>query len=235
MSRKVLLEISVETAERATAAEKGGADRIELCSSLAVGGLTPARRLMEAVRAAARVPVFAMIRPRAGNFIYSAEEFATMIASIKLANRLQLDGIVLGILTPERRVDMDRTRELVQAAGGLEVTFHRAIDQAADLLEAAETIAKTGVTRILTSGGKPSAVEGAETILAMVERGRGRIGIVAGAGITARNAPEIVRRTGVAELHSGLSSTISYSAGTKEFEAAVSELSKAVNAVDRPS
>jgi copper homeostasis protein len=235
MSRKVLLEISVETAERATAAEKGGADRIELCSSLAVGGLTPARRLMEAVRAAARVPVFAMIRPRAGNFIYSAEEFATMIASIKLANRLQLDGIVLGILTPERRVDMDRTRELVQAARGLEVTFHRAIDQAADLLEAAETIAKTGVTRILTSGGKPSAVEGAETILAMVERGRGRIGIVAGAGITARNAPEIVRRTGVAELHSGLSSTISYSAGTKEFEAAVSELSKAVNAVDRPS
>ena len=180
MSRSVLLEISVESAERAAAAERGGADRIELCASLAERGLTPPVALLKAVRVAVRIPVFAMIRPRAGDFVYSQAEFTEMHKSIALARELGMDGLVLGILTSDRRVDTIHTREFVEAAQGMPVTFHRAVDEAADVLVAAEAIAQTGATRILTSGGKPSALEGANTIAGMVKSSRGVLQIVAG-------------------------------------------------------
>jgi copper homeostasis protein len=226
VKKNALLEISLETAENAAAAERGGADRIELCSETAVGGLTPSESLMEAIRACVKIPIFAMIRPRPGSFVYSQEEFQTMRASIELAKRMRMDGVVLGILTEGRRVDVVRTRELVEVCKGLgmEVTFHRAIDEAADLLEALEGIIQTGADRILTSGGKPTALDGADLIAELVTKSRGQVTILPGAGINADNVQEVARRTGAREFHSGLSSVLGRGADAASFEAEVRRL-----------
>jgi copper homeostasis protein len=232
MKKKYLLEISVETLEGAMAAERGGADRIELCAELAVGGTTPSAGLMVETRANVAIPIFAMIRPRAGNFVYSDEEFAVMRASIKLAKQLQMEGVVLGILTAERRVDVERTRELMEFARGREVTFHRAVDETADLQAALEDVVQTGATRILTSGGKRAALEGAGVITEMISRSRGRVTILPGAGINAENAAEVLRKTGASEIHSGLSSALPYgSHDYKKFEAEVRKLAEQLRAV----
>jgi copper homeostasis protein len=229
MRRKYLLEISVESLEGAMAAERGGADRIELCGDLSVGGITPTAELMMGTRANLRIPIFAMIRPRAGNFVYSDEEFAAMRASVHMAYQLQLDSVVLGILTAERRVDVERTRELVKLANGMKVAFHRAIDETADLLLAMEDVVQTGASRILTSGGKRTALEGAVTIAELVSRSRGRVTILPGAGIHAENAAEVLRKTGANEIHSGLSSAMPYgSQDYKKFEAEVRKLAARV-------
>jgi copper homeostasis protein len=230
--RKHLLEISVQTLEGAMAAERGGADRIELCGELSVGGVTPDPGLMLETFANVQIPISAMIRPRAGNFIYSDEEFAVMRTSLRTAYRLQLDGVVLGILTAERRVDVERTRELVTLAKGMKVTFHRAIDETTDLLAALEDVVRTGATRILTSGGKSSALDGAATIAEMVSRSRGRITILPGAGVNSENAAEVLQKTGASEIHSGLSSAMPYGSGDyKKFEAEVRKLAERVAAV----
>ncbi|HXL21538.1 MAG TPA: copper homeostasis protein CutC [Candidatus Dormibacteraeota bacterium] len=226
MAGRYLLEISAESVEAAVAAKRSGADRIELCSELAVGGLTPSAELMMGTRAEVQIPVFAMIRPRAGDFVYSEAEYASMRASIKLAKQLQLDGVVLGILTPERRVDVHRTRELVDMARGMEVTFHRAIDKTADLLEAVEDVAQTGASRILTSGGRETALAGAEKIAEMISRTRGRVVILAGAGINPGNVAEVARKTGAREFHSGLSSVLARSAAGEQIQAEVTRLAK---------
>jgi copper homeostasis protein len=215
---KYLLEISVETVEHAVAAECGGADRLELCSELAVGGLTPSAELMRAVRARVKLPLFAMIRPRAGDFAYSAEEFAAMRGSIELVKRIKMEGVVLGLLTGNGQVDFSLTRELVEIARPLPVTFHRAIDETADMLEAVEDVAQTGASRILTSGGKATAFEGAARIAEMVSRAGERIIILPGAGIHAGNIAEVARVTGAKEFHSGLSSVIGPRASTGKFE-----------------
>ena len=225
--KRILLEISVESAERARAAESGGADRLELCCELALGGLTPPRALIEAVRKSVRIPVLAMIRPRAGDFVYSETEFAEMLEAIAWAREARIEGVVAGLLGRDRRVDRTRTAQLVGAARGLEVTFHRAVDDARDLLEAVDEIAEAGVTRILTSGGKPTALDGAPTIAAMIERARGRVDILPGAGINAGNLGEIVRRTGAEEVHAGLSSLVPRSAAAGRFEEEVRRLSTA--------
>lgn len=210
MKQKYILEISVETLEAALAAERGGADRIELCRELEVGGLTPSAELMLATRANVQIPIFAMVCPRAGGFVYSDEEFAAMRASIRLAKQLQLDGVVMGMLTAEQWVDAWRTRELVELARGMEATFHRAIDEAADLLVALEDVVRTGASRILTSGGKRTALDGAETIAEMVSRSRGRMAILPGAGINASNILLVAEQTGAREFHSGLSTALPY-------------------------
>src|SRR5277367_6394161 len=126
MNGKFILEISVESEGAARAAERGGANRIELCADLRVGGLTPSREMMCEVRGTVRLPIHAMIRPRAGNFVYSDEEFAQMKDSIALAHELKMDGVVLGILREDRTIDAPRTRELVDLARPMEATFHRA-------------------------------------------------------------------------------------------------------------
>jgi copper homeostasis protein len=225
---RILLEISVESAERATAAERGGAGRIELCSNLAVGGLTPSRELMQAVRAGVKIPVFAMIRPRAGDFVYSSAELVVMEELIALAREMHMDGVVLGLLTRDRRVDLAHTRRLVEAAVGMEVTFHRAFDESVDLLEAVDAVAESGASRVLTSGGKATALEGSGMIAAMRERARGRVGILPGVGITAKNAAEIVRRTGAREIHAALSSVVCLDADAKTFEEEVPRLADAL-------
>jgi copper homeostasis protein len=205
-----LLEISVETAEAAAAAERGGAQRIELCAELSLGGLTPSEELMRHVRELVRVPIFAMIRPRAGDFVYSPEEVSQMRRDIAAAKRGEMDGIVLGVLTKDRRVDVERTRELVKLAKPLPVTFHRAFDEVADLDAELKAVIETGAARILTSGGAPTAPQGLAALAKLVAAAGNRITIVPGSGVNPSNILEVMQRTQAREFHSGLGTRIPY-------------------------
>jgi copper homeostasis protein len=231
MNRKPLLEISVETLEASKAAERGGANRIELCEDLSVGGITPSTELLHAVQAQVSVPIFSMIRPRAGDFVYSGAEFSEMRRSITDAKDSGMGGVVLGILTKDHRVDVERTRQLVEFAKPLPVTYHRAFDEAADLRQALEDVIQTGAKRILTSGGAKSALEGAAVLAKLVEAARQRIVIVPGAGISAANIAEVARRTRAREFHSGLSAVLPY--GSSEYKGFEEEVRKLAEVIRR--
>ena len=205
-----LLEIAVDTVEAAVAAERGGADRVELCGDLSVGGVTPDAELLRAVCKQIQIPVFVMIRPRAGDFVYSAAEFEEMHASIATAKDLGADGLVLGILNPDNSVDIRRTRKLVSLGKPLPVTFHRAFDDTAALPRVLEDVVQTGAARILTSGRATSALEGAENIASLVAAAAERIMIIPGAGINADNILQVASVTRAWEFHSGLSSALPY-------------------------
>ena len=198
----------MESDDAAMAAERGGADRIEICRDSKVGGVTPAGILMMGTRANVQLPIFAMIRPRAGDFVYSDEEFAAMKKSVKHAKQFQLDGVVLGILTADFRVDVARTQELVALAAPAPVTFHRAFDECVDLRKSLEGVIKTGATRLLTSGGKQTAPEALETIAELVRIAGERLTVMPGSGIHAGNIREAAQKTGAREFHAGLSSVI---------------------------
>jgi copper homeostasis protein len=219
------LEISVESVEAAVAAERGGADRLELCSELAVGGLTPSAELMRAIRARVKLPIFAMIRPRAGDFAYSAEGFAEMRGSIGAAKKLGMNGVVLGLLTADGQVEVSRTRELVEMARPLPVTFHRAFDECADQLASLKDVIRAGAARVLTSGGAVSAFAGGPQIARLVAAAA-RIIILPGAGINAENFAEVARVTGAHEFHSGLSSVLARGDAGQQFQAEVTRLAK---------
>lgn len=208
MKNRALLEISVETLDAAVAAVRGGADRVELCEDLSVGGVTPGRDLIKAARERVRVPIFVMIRPRGGNFCYSPAEFRQMKDEIAQAKEAGMDGVVLGILTPEQRVDIERTKELVDLAKPLPATFHRAFDELTDLAPALEGVIAAGATRVLTSGGKATAEDGSAEIERLLEQARDRIVILPGGGIRPANLSRIVRATRAAEFHSGLSNLL---------------------------
>lgn len=199
-----LVEAAVETLDSALAAERAGADRIELCDNLSVGGTTPGAELIATVAERTRLPVFVLIRPRAGDFVYSDDEFDQMIRDTELARRLGIAGIVTGALTPDGRVDVERTRTLVTAAAGLPVTFHRAIDSAVSLPGALEEAIEAGASRLLTSGGAAMAADGVDLIAALVGQARERITIIAGGGIRAPNVRDVIARTGVREVHARL-------------------------------
>jgi copper homeostasis protein len=205
-----LLEIAVDTVEAAVAAERGGGDRVELCGKLSVGGGTADAAVLRAVRERIQIPVFVMIRPRVGDFVYSAAEFEEMKASVVTAKDLGADGLVLGILKADKSADIRRTSELVSLARPLPVTFHRAFDDSADLPQALEDVAQTGAARILTSGGAASALEGAENIASIVDAAAERITIIPGAGINADNILQVASVTHAWEFHSGLSSALPY-------------------------
>jgi copper homeostasis protein len=222
--RRIVVEISVESAERAAAAERGGASRIELCASLDVGGVTPGVELMRAVRAGVSVPIFAMVRPRGGDFVYSAAEFEEMRRSIEEVQEAGMDGVVLGLLHRDRRVDVQRTAELVRAAAPLPVTFHRAFDETADLFAALEDVIGAGAARVLTSGGAVTVPEAVTGISELVRRAGSRLIVVPGSGITPGNVAEIAVATGAKELHAGLSSVVARHAGAGEFEREVRRL-----------
>ncbi len=225
---RFLVEISVESVERAIAAERGGASRIELCGSLEIGGVTPGVELMREVRARVSVPIFSMVRPRGGDFVYSATEFEEMRAAIKAARSTGMDGVVLGLLKADRRVDVARTEELVRAAAPLPVTFHRAFDESADLAAALEDVIAAGATRVLTSGGSATAPEAVALIAELVRNARGRIVVMPGSGVTAGNVTEMAQGTGAMEFHAGLSSVVGREAGTAEFEREVKRLVEAL-------
>jgi copper homeostasis protein len=198
------LEICVDSVESAKAAEAGGARRVELCSALSEGGLTPSLGLIRAVRDAITIGLFVMIRPRSGDFSYSEDEFEVMQTDTSLAVQARADGVVFGLLTPEGDVDVPRTHHLVQEAGQLEVTFHRAIDMARDQSAALEDIVGCGAARILTSGSAPSAILGGARIGELVQAAEGRIGVMVCGGVRPANVSKIAQATGATQFHASL-------------------------------
>jgi copper homeostasis protein len=197
----VVLEVCVDSPQGIEAAIAGGGDRIELCSALDLGGLTPSPGLM-ALAAKAPVPVYAMIRPRAGDFVYDATDEAAMIADIDAVRAFGLAGAVIGANTPDMRLDISLLARLAKHASGLGLTLHRAFDLVPDPHEAVEQAVSLGVERILTSGLAQRAPDGTDLLAALSERAAGRISIMPGSGINAGNAAELVRHTGVHEIHS---------------------------------
>src|SRR5581483_2239249 len=185
-------------------AYEGGADRIEICTALGLGGVTPSHGLISAAIAASNgLPVYVLLRPRAGNFVYSDAEFKLICDDLEQAANLGASGFVTGILTAERTVDESRMRRLIKLAGAKEVTFHRAFDQTHNLEDALEQIIAVGCRRLLTSGGKPTVQAGLDTIPELAQRARDRLRIAAGGGLTPVIAAELGRITSV-DLHVSL-------------------------------
>jgi copper homeostasis protein len=202
-NRRVLVEICVGDVESAIAAESGGADRVELCDNLAAGGTTPsAGTIAESCRRLS-IPVHVLIRPRAGDFVYSEPDLAVMRHDIAVARTLGAAGVVLGVLTRDSTIDRDQTAALVALATPLHVTFHKAFDQAREPLEALETLIALGVDRVLTSGGWPTALEGVETLAGLVGSARNQIAVMAGGRLNVGNLETVIRRSRVSEVHLG--------------------------------
>ncbi len=203
MNRRVMIEVCVSDVESAIAAEVGGADRVELCDNLAVGGTTPSAGTIAEVCRWLSIPVQVLIRPRAGDFVYSEREIAVMRHDIEAARALGAAGVVLGALTTNSTVDRDLTMALIEAARPLSVTFHRAIDQTPEPREAVDTLVALGVSRVLTSGRCTTALEGASMIAGLVSHSQNRITIMAGGQINADNLETILRQTQASEVHIG--------------------------------
>lgn len=199
---KMIKEACVETLEEALLAGKHGASRIELCSDLANDGLTPSAGLMQKTCLELNIPVMIMIRPRAGNFVYSEDEINRMKTDIDKAKKAGAAGVVFGLLTPENQIDVYHTRLLAEYTFPLPVTFHKAIDQLDDPVEGVKILKEIpGVKRILTSGGKPTAREGAETLCEMIKVAGEKIIIVVAGKVTDSNVYEIRKITGASEFH----------------------------------
>lgn len=196
-------EVCVETAAGVRAALAAGADRVELCADLSVGGITPSAGLIEwAVSAAGgRLGVHVLVRPRGGDFVYDDEEESVMARDIRAAKSAGADGVVVGALTPDATVDVALTARLIALARPMSVTFHRAFDETSDPVAALGDVLALGADRLLTSGGAATALEGADLIRELLHRSGEKIKVLAGGGVTEQTAAEIVRRTGVSELH----------------------------------
>jgi copper homeostasis protein len=196
-----VLEIAANSLGSALAAQAGDADRIELCENLGEGGCTPSYGTLAVVRERLRIPVFVLIRPRGGDFLYSEAEREVMLRDIEACARLGCDGVVIGALDADGDVDVATCQSLRSAAGKLETTFHRAFDAARDQARALEDVVALGCQRVLTSGGASNALAGAETIAALHGQARGRAALMAGAGVTPANLRELIQRSGVREVH----------------------------------
>ncbi len=198
---RLLFEVCVDSIESALAAERGGADRVELCSDLIEGGLTPSYGVLKVARERLRIGIMAMVRPRGGDFCYSDAELAAMRLDVRIAKETGANGVVFGVLTPDGDVDVDRTRCLIEEARPLAVTFHRAFDMTRDPFAALDTLIGLGVDRVLTSGQEPSVLEGVDLLARLVERAAGRIIVMPGGGITERNVARIRAALPVPEMH----------------------------------
>jgi copper homeostasis protein len=215
-------ELCAESAEAVCAAESGGANRIELCSQLTLGGTTPTRELMAASVKAVSIPVYVLIRPRAGDFVFSLQEYELMRRQIDEAKSAGASGIALGVLRADGSVDVKRTAALVEYAHPLEVTFHRAFDETTDLGAALEQVIETGATGLLTSGGATDVLKGAEEIGRLQQKADGRIHVIAGGGLRLGSLVEVVRRSRAFSLHGSLTNTngsASHGINLKQLEA----------------
>ena len=196
-----LIEICLEDVKSVLAAQEGGADRVELCSDLFEGGLTPSLGTVLTAKKLAQIPINCMIRPRGGDFCYSDLEFQAMKEDILAFKQAGVNGIVFGILTPEGDVDMERSREVIKLARPLSVTFHRAFDMTRDPYKALEDLIELGVDRVLTSGQEASVPEGADLLADLVKKADGRIIVMPGCGISERNFPKIHAKINASEYH----------------------------------
>jgi copper homeostasis protein len=197
----MIVEVCVDSAESAVAAEKGGAARVELCCALLEGGLTPSAGAIALARKSLSIELNVIIRPRGGDFLYSAPEHEVMLRDIDAAKEIGADGVVIGVLTASGDVDVARTRELTERARPMSVTFHRAFDMTRDPFAALEALAGLGVDRVLTSGQEESAMEGLDLLRELVARAGDRIGIMVCGNLTEKNIGRIARETKAKELH----------------------------------
>lgn len=204
-----ILEVCANSFQSAADAEIGAAHRIELCQNLEAGGITPSIGLITTVKRRLKIPTHVLIRPRAGDFNYDDNEYETMLEDIQACKRLACEGVVIGILTNDNRVDIQRVSQLVRAAKPMPVTFHRAFDDCDDQLQALEDVIQAGCVRILTSGGCISAEDGILQISKLVTAARGRVTIMPGAGITAHNLELLIQSTAATEYHASAKVSIS--------------------------
>ncbi|MDR3366781.1 MAG: copper homeostasis protein CutC, partial [Prevotellaceae bacterium] len=201
--KKFTLEVCADSVDSAIIAQSSGAHRIELCGNLPEGGTTPSLGMIEAARRLLTIKLYVLVRPRGGDFLYGDTELEIMLTDVRTCGKLGCDGVAIGMLSGDGSVDEPRCRLLVEAAHscGMGVTFHRAFDRCRNLPEAMEAIIGLGCERILTSGGRNAAPEGANAIRELVEKAGERISIMPGAGITPENAMKILEATGANELH----------------------------------
>lgn len=197
----MIIEIVVYNIESAFEAQKGGADRVELCDNPAEGGTTPSAGMIEQVRKKLSIEVYVMIRPRGGDFHYSDDEFNIMKRDIEVCKQLEVNGVVFGILKKDGSIDKERCTQLIDLARPLKVTCHRAFDMTRDPFEALEDCISLGYDRILTSGQQPQAIMGVELIGKLVKQATGRISIMPGSGVNEQTVSEIVSKTKVKEIH----------------------------------
>lgn len=197
----IKLEICAVSPQSALAAYQGGADRIELCSALETGGITPSFSAIEMCVQQTEMPVFVLIRPRAGDFCYSETELQQMIRDIAICRELGVQGIVSGALHPDGNIHLSQLKALIKASTGMSFTFHRAFDRCRDPHTAAKQLADLGVDRILSSGQQPNALMGAPLLASLIEKIQGHITVMPGGGITHENIGEIYRITGASEYH----------------------------------
>ena len=206
----VKFEICSGSLQSALNAQEAGAHRVELCSALSLGGLTPSYGFIELARKRLKIDVNVLIRPRQGDFLYDSDEVAVMIRDIIACAQMGVNGVVIGALDPFGNVDVDACRAMVAVAKhhGMSVTFHRAIDRACNIMEALEDVISVGADRVLSSGGKPTSLEGLETLARMNAAAAGRIIIMPGGGVNAGNIGEILKGSGAQEIHFSGSQTI---------------------------
>ncbi|MDE5821975.1 MAG: copper homeostasis protein CutC [Paramuribaculum sp.] len=205
---KNLLEVCAGDIDSVIAAAQGGASRVELCSALGEGGVTPSIGFIRSALQVQGIRVHVLIRPRGGDFLYTPQEVDCMVDDIVAAREAGVHGVVIGALTPDGEIDMNACRKMMEAAAGISVTFHRAFDLCRDPFKALEDIISLGCDRILTSGQAQTALEGKENLAELVKQADGRIIILAGAGVSQSNAAEILNASGTGEIHASARTSV---------------------------
>ena len=228
MPHQKIFELCADSLQSCLAAGRGGAHRIELCTSLEVGGLTPDATLIGAACSKSGLPVHVLLRPSVSSSQFSAEIFSSIARMIPVVRSLGGAGVVLGLLKPDGNVDIEHTRELVELASPLPVTFHRAFDETPDLAQALEDVIAAGCARVLTSGGELNAVAGATRLAALVEQSAGRIDVAVAGGLRLNNVREVAHTSRADHYHASLKETAEESVSNDALKARIEDIVKAL-------